>query len=216
MKRLSICLLLAIICFAANAQYALNSFLRQNQDAIRVSDRIEDLSTMVNGNCIYNVKNLSASTRGRTQLSSGTSTSATASLPNKYNATRYSISYPSGWSYLENVQSADVYIGANDGSIAFTILSFSTPYSLDEVMEEANSKAARAGWKKINTSTTLCGVKCYKSTVTYTFNGMAVKQIQYTLKKNGYVYNLNFGIDAAKVNANSSLISTIANSFIIK
>lgn len=45
---------------------------------------------------------------------------------------------------------------------------------------------------------------------------MAVKQIQYTLKKNGYMYNLNFGNDASKVNANSSLISTIANSFKIK
>ena len=91
------------------------------------------------------------------------SSAASATLPNKYNGSRYSISYPNGWSYLENVQGADVYIGANDGSIAFTILSFSTPYSLDEVMEEANSNAARAGWKKTNTSTTLCGVKCYKS-----------------------------------------------------
>lgn len=162
------------------------------------------------------VTSSSGTSSGRSQSSSGSSTSSSVSLPNKYNGARYSISYPNGWSYLENVQGADVYIGANDGSIAFTILSFSTPYSLDEVMEEANTNAARAGWKKTNTSTTLCGVKCYKSTVTYTYNGMAVKQIQYTLKKNGYVYNLNFGNDASKVNANSSLISNIANSFKIK
>ena len=57
-------MLLAITCFAANAQNALNSFFRQNQDAIRVSNGIEDLSKMVNGDCIYNVKNLSASTSG--------------------------------------------------------------------------------------------------------------------------------------------------------
>ena len=114
---------------------------------------------------------------------------------------------------MKNVQGADVYIGANDGSIAFTILSFQTPYSLDEAMAEANANAALAGWKKTNTSTTLCGVKCYKSTITFTSNGMPVKQIQYTLKKNGYIYNLNFGNDATKVNANMALISAIANSF---
>ena len=144
------------------------------------------------------------------------STNSSVSLPNKYNGSRYSISYPTGWSYIEDVQGADVYIGANDGSVALTILSFPTPYSLDEVMEEANANAVGAGWKKTNTSITLCGVKCYKSTLTFTYNGMPVKQLEYTLKKNGYVYNLRFGNDATKVNANLSLISSIANSFNIR
>ncbi len=147
---------------------------------------------------------------------STTSSGKSTPLTKKYNHVRYSISYPENWTSMNNVQGADVYIGANDGSIAFTVLSFQTPYSLDEVMAEANSQAALAGWKKTNTTTTLCGVKCYKSTITFTSNGMSVKQIQYTLKKNGFVYNLNFGNDAEKVNANTSLISSIANSFIIK
>lgn len=157
------------------------------------------------------------SSSGGSRSSSGSSASTSSiSLPKSYNSTRYSISYPDNWSVLTNVQGADVYIGANDGSIAFTILSFQTSYTLDEVMAEANSNAALAGWKKTNTSTTLCGVKCYKSVVTYTYNGMPVKQIQYTLKKNGYVYNLNFGNDKSKVDANLSKITAIANSFKIK
>ena len=158
----------------------------------------------------------SATTSANKNNAGTTASQSGAPLTKKYNHVRYSISYPENWTSMNNVQGADVYIGANDGSIAFTVLSFQTPYSLDEVMAEANSQAALAGWKKTNTSTTLCGVKCYKSTITFTSNGMSVKQIQYTLKKNGFVYNLNFGNDATKVNANTSLISSIANSFIIK
>lgn len=246
MKRLISCLLLVSAYIAANAQCAMNSFLRQNEGLIYVGNAIGDLYKTINSDCLYTVENIKADvvceriyTEARQLVRkvkdeqfmgnlgspaiapsgslSGLSSISTkaVSLPNKYNAERYSISYPAGWSFLESVQGADVYIGANDGSIAFTILSFSTPCTLDEVMDEVNSNVNSAGWKKTNISTTLCGVKCYKSIVTFTYSGMAVKQIQYTLKKNGYVYNLNFGNDAAKVNSNLSLISIIANSFVI-
>jgi len=159
-----------------------------------------------------------AKTGGMGQTSSGAPTSSkpSISLPNKYECTRFIVSYPNGWSYVEDVQGIDVYIGANDGCIAFTVASFPTSYTLDEVMTEAKANAARAGWKQTNTITTLCGVKCYKSVITYTVNGMSVKQIGYTMKKNGYVYNLRFGNDANNVNSMLSTITAIANSFKVK
>lgn len=138
------------------------------------------------------------------------------SFKNNYSGSRYSISYPDNWSTLETVQGADVYIGANDGSIAFTILSFPTYYSLDEVLNEGKSQGASAGWKSSVTSTNIDGVKCYKETITYVYQGMSVKQISYLLKKNGYIYNIRFGNDATQVNNNLTRIEQIAKTFHVK
>ena len=188
------------------------------EDIIKHLRSLKELvnTTGFNGTIGSSTPTSSGSSSSQPSQNRPSASQSSVSLPKTYNHSRYAISYPEGWTHATNIQGADVYIGALNGSIAFTVLSFPTSYTLDEVMAEANANAALAGWKKTNSSTTLCGVKCYKSTVTFSLNGQAVKQIQYTLKKNGYVYNLNFGNDATQVNANLSLISTIANSLKIK
>ena len=49
-----------------------------------------------------------------------------------------------------------------------------------------------------------------------TVNGIKVKQVSYTLKKDNYLYNIKFGNDEKIVNANLATIEMIINSFNLK
>lgn len=137
-----------------------------------------------------------------------------ATYSNKY----FSIEYPKDWIYLENSDGmSDVYIGAEDGGLGFTVIHFPSDYILKELIDDVDANLKAAGMKLVeNSQTTVCGVTAYKRVHTYRTSELYIKTLSYTFKIKNEVYNVKFGADPTKVDSNNELIEIIIKSLKIK
>ena len=135
-----------------------------------------------------------------------------------YSNSRYSIFYPADWKYSENInEMTDVYIGSEKIGLGFTIVRIFTGYTLEEANNEAISNSRKNGISvSDNKLIKINGNNCYRNILQMTVNGIKVKQVSYTLKKDNYLYNIKFGNDEKIVNANLATIEMIINSFNLK
>ncbi|MBQ9254059.1 MAG: hypothetical protein IJ180_04700 [Bacteroidales bacterium] len=131
----------------------------------------------------------------------------------QYSSKWYSISYPKGWIVQEfNNQLVDVGIGKTNGDVAFSILHFSTNYSLEEVNRMGNEDLVSGGEEILsNKKTIIDGKTCYITEI-YLYQ----KQISYTFKENTNVYNIKFTSPNGWLDENKDIINNIINSFKIK
>ncbi|MCM1142800.1 MAG: hypothetical protein NC453_29890 [Muribaculum sp.] len=129
-----------------------------------------------------------------------------------------SIIYPKEWSIVKNPDGmTDVYIGAQDETLGYTIVRFNTEASLNEIVQEAK-EGARAGGMRIseNNNTTINGLPCNRMVNEFDYNGIAIKTIAYNFKKGDTFYSIKFGTQKKYVDANGDLIKQIINSLELK
>lgn len=129
-----------------------------------------------------------------------------------------SISYPKDWKSVANPdEMSDVYLGASDESLGFTIVRFETDASLSEIVAEAKSSSEQSGMDIVSCKDiTINGAKCNQMVNEFTFQGMNIKTIAYIFKKGNTMYSVKFGTQKKYVDANSNLIKKIMNTFKIK
>ncbi len=134
------------------------------------------------------------------------------------NTKYYSIKYPNDWKMLTNFDNmSDVYIGSPDGKIGFIVLYFDTDLTLSDIVAEGNSNFKAAGAKILSSKKiTVNGQSGYKTIYDYWMDNYHVKNVSYTFKKNGKVFNVKFGNAAKEVDVNADLIEDIIHTFKMK
>ena len=136
----------------------------------------------------------------------------------KYTNPYFSISYPKDWEIVAQPdQMSDVYIGAKDGSIGFTVVRFDTEYSLEEIVSEAKSNSEIYGMTVTSCDNIkLNGYVCNKMINEYEFQGVSVKTIAFSLKNANTLYSIKFGTEKKSVDDNLDLIQKIINTLSLK
>lgn len=136
----------------------------------------------------------------------------------RYTNPYFSISYPEDWEIVTQPdEMSDVYIGAKDGSIGFTVVRFDTQYSLQEIVSEAKSNSEIYGMTITSCDNIkLNGYVCNKMINEYEFQGVSVKIIAFSLKNANTLYSIKFGTEKKSVDDNLDLIQKIINTLNLK
>lgn len=129
-----------------------------------------------------------------------------------------SIDYPKDWTIVKNPDSmSDVYIGAQKEALGFTIVRFDTDESFEQIIAEAQAGSDAAGMKTTeNKNITINGMQCNRMVNEFEYDGMPVKTIAYTFKRDKTLYSVKFGTQKTAVEAHIDLIETLMKSFKIK
>lgn len=136
----------------------------------------------------------------------------------KYSNPYFSISYPKDWIIVAQPdEMSDVYIGAPDGSIGFTVVRFDTEYSLEDMVMEAktNSELYEMPVTKCE-NIKINGLTCNRMINEYDFQGIRVKTIAYSFKKANTFYSIKFGTEKKSVDKNLDLIKEIIYTLTLK
>lgn len=136
----------------------------------------------------------------------------------KYSNPYLTVSYPKDWIMVKNPDPmSDVYLGAGDESLGFSIVRFDTDASFDEIIGEAISGSYEGGMKITdNKNLTLKGRRCNRMVNEYEYYGIPVKTIMYTFKEGNTLYSIKFGTQKQYVDENIDLIEKIMDTFQIK
>lgn len=136
----------------------------------------------------------------------------------EYSNAFFSVVYPAKWKITENPDyMSDIYIGAEDMNIGFTVLHFDTDMSLENVVKEGNTNLIQMGMQIENhKKISINNYTYYRTVFLLEYNGMKIKQISYTTKAGTTIYNIKFGNEADVIQSNMETIDKIINSFIIK
>ncbi|MBR1775314.1 MAG: hypothetical protein IJ759_07305 [Bacteroidales bacterium] len=128
----------------------------------------------------------------------------------------YSISYPSEWRYQEldsQLYMMDVYIGAEDESVGFSIFHFPTDYTLQKVNNIGNEDLEKGDAKVLsNNLQEINGFQCYVSKLKLNNH----TQLSYTFKNNNNIYNVKFTSPTDWIDRHRDIIYRIINTFNIK
>ena len=140
-------------------------------------------------------------------------TTKSYTMTDTYSNQWYSISYPLNWITEEvNNQSMDVAIGKKNGDIVLSILHIPTDYSLPEINNMGNEDLRKAGARILsNKKKVINGRSCYVTEI-YLYQ----KQVSYTFKENGMMYNIRFTSPNNWMDNNKEEINKIIQSFKIK
>ena len=134
-----------------------------------------------------------------------------------YKNNLYSVSYPLDWSYLERPAGvSDVYIGASNEKLGFSIIHLdNVEMTLEEFVEINNESQKSIGLFVVeNVETEVAGYYAYKTVFIGELFGIKIKRISYSfLTEQGTFYNIGFGNDAELIDENTLLISRIIGSF---
>lgn len=138
------------------------------------------------------------------------------SLSRTYSTPYYSVKYPQGWQYQENLnEMTDVYIGSEPDNFGFTLVRGNTDYSLVEVMTQGDENLRQAGFRVLESKkTTVSGRPAYRSVHEVSVSGEVVRHISYTFKKGEMLFNVKFGSVTSK--AQEVLAAQIMQSFHLK
>lgn len=129
-----------------------------------------------------------------------------------------SIIYPKEWNIVRNPDGmTDVYIGAQDETLGYTIVRFNTEATLNEIVQEAKDGAKAVGMSiSENNNTSINGIPCNRMVNEFVYNGIAIKTIAYNFKKGDTFYSIKFGTQKEYVDANGDLIKQIISSLELK
>lgn len=135
-----------------------------------------------------------------------------------YSNPHFSISYPKDWINVDQPNAmSDVYLGAPDESLGFTVVRFETDATLSEIVAEAKAGAQQGGMSVTgNKNIKLNGLNCNKMVCEFNYQGIPIKTVAYSFKEGNTFYNIKFGTKKAEVDANATLIDEIMNSLKIK
>lgn len=136
-------------------------------------------------------------------------------LNKKYNNIFYSISYPSDWQHHENPDAiTDVMFSSKNGETGFTIISFDSDLSMNDLIQESHQNLSSIGLK-IDSShkETINGREFHKITINH---GNYVKQIQYMVKNIDKFYIISFIYNENNNKSFNTTMGGIMNSFRIK
>lgn len=130
-----------------------------------------------------------------------------------YSSPWYSISYPQSWIKEEVYnQLMDVAIGKENGDITFSVCHILTDYSLSEINNMGIEDLTSAGARILsNNKTVINGTPCYVTEIYH-----QQKQVSYTFKENGVMYNIRFTSPNNWIDYNKGEIDKIIQSFKIK
>lgn len=176
-------------------------------------------STPLNIKKLYNKINKVISLINEGHYSGKLGISNANNMYSMYDNQHFSISYPSKWKIQENLDMhTEVYIGSEKQVLGFTVMRiYVLNQSLESVHNESLANLRNAGFNIIeNKMIKLKAGNCYRTVLKARANGLNIKQISYTLKKGGYLFNIKFGSDEKAVNANTATINKIINSLILK
>ena len=136
-----------------------------------------------------------------------------------YSNAYYTIKYSNSWRKIENFdEMTDLYVGADDESMGFTIVRFETNESLSKINKEGNENLKQVGYPDLkfieNKQIKIQGQKCYKTIYEFQYNGEKRRELSYQLKKGNMFYCIRFGnVEALE---NQKLANDIINSFKLK
>lgn len=136
-----------------------------------------------------------------------------------YSNAYYSVKYSSQWRKLDNVDAiTDLYVGADDESIGFTIVRFETKESLPKINKEGNENLKQVGYPGLkfleNKQIKLQGLNSYKTIYEFQYNGGKRRELSYQLKKGNMFYCIRFGnVESIE---NQKLANDIIKSFKLK
>ncbi|MBJ2187275.1 MAG: hypothetical protein JFR41_01395 [Muribaculaceae bacterium] len=135
-----------------------------------------------------------------------------------YSNPHFSISYPNDWKNVAQPDAmSDVYLGAPDESLGFTVVRFETDATLSEIVAEAKVGAQQGGMSVTsNKNIKLNGLNCNRMVCEFNYQGIPIKTVAYSFKEGNTFYNIKFGTKKAQVDANATLINEIMNTFKVK
>lgn len=135
-----------------------------------------------------------------------------------YSNSHFSISFPKDWKKVDHPDAmTDVYLGAPDESLGFTVVRFETDATLSEIVAEAKTGARQGGMRVTgNKNLKLNGLNCNRMVCEFDYLGIPIKTVAYSFKNGNTFYNIKFGTKKAEVDANATLITEIMNSMKIK
>ena len=136
-----------------------------------------------------------------------------------YSNAYYTIKYSNSWRKIENFdEMTDLYVGADDESMGFTIVRFETNESLSKINKEGNENLKQVGYPGLkfleNKQIKLQGLNSYKTIYEFQYNGGKRRELSYQLKKGNMFYCIRFGnVESIE---NQKLANDIIKSFKLK
>ncbi len=135
-----------------------------------------------------------------------------------YSNPHFSISYPTDWKNVDLPDAmSDVYLGAEDESLGFTVVRFDTDATLSAIVAEAKTGAQQGGMSVTdNKNMKLNGMNCNRMVCEFDYQGIPIKTVAYSFKNGNTFYCIKFGTRKAEVDSNAKLIDEIIKTFEIK